>query len=219
MLVVDSLTSWDNPGNGHSQGQILHYQHGCKLLREMRLYPCIGVTQPTQWMSTWYADHTTACQEHQIIDGISWGTVDWWIMVYCVVIGCSNKSDCNRGIFSTGSQRSFSEEVRELELSWKRREDYLAVISQADIMDSVIKNGRICSDHFLTGKPAALIDNTSPNWLPTENLSHSIVSRKRVATCQERYQRKKAHFGWMNDQAQQTSQSKAGLIDGTCNES
>ena len=83
---------------------------------------------------------------------------------------------------------------------------------------SVIKNGRICLDHFLTGKPAALTDNTSPNWLPNENLGHSIVSRKRVATCLERYQRKKAYFGWLNDQAQQTSQSKAGLVDGTCND-
>ena len=85
MLVVDSLTSWGNSRNGHSQNQLLHHQHGYKvsvrLLREIRLHPCIGLTQqPTQWMSSWYADyadHTTTCQEHQIIDGISWETVDW----------------------------------------------------------------------------------------------------------------------------------------------
>ena len=66
-------------------------------------------------------------------------------------------------------------------------------------------------------EPAALFDNTSPNWLPTKNPGHSKVSRKRVATCLERYQRKR-RFGWLTDQAQQTSQSKAGLVDGTCND-
>ena len=182
---------------------------------------------PLHWPDTAYAVNVyLICRPYNYVLGAS---NNWWhLLRNCWLI--NNGVLCchqmlkqirlqQRHFFYTGSQRSFSEEVRELELSWKRREDYLAVISQADIMDSVIKNGRICSDHFLTGKPAALIDNTSPNWLPTENLSHSIVSRKRVATCQERYQRKKAHSGWMNDQAQQTSQSKAGLIDGTCNES
>ena len=61
MLVVDSLTSWGNSRNGHSQNQLLHHQHSYKvsvrLLREIRLHPCIGLTQqPTRWMSSWYAD-------------------------------------------------------------------------------------------------------------------------------------------------------------------
>ena len=76
---------------------------------------------------------------------------------------------------------------------------------------------KICSDHFFTGKPAALFNDTSPNWLPTENPGHSKVSRKCVATCLERYQRKR-RFGWLTDQVQQTSQSEAGLVDGTCND-
>ena len=36
-----------------------------------------------------------------------------------------------------------------------------------------------------------------------------------MATCQERYQRKKARFGRLNDQA---SRSEVGLVDGTCND-
>ena len=81
---------------------------------------------------------------------------------------------------------------KEEELSRKRREGYLSAISRADLTASVIENGRICSDHFLSGKPAGLFDETSPNWLPTEKLGHSKISRKRVNACEERYERKKA---------------------------
>ena len=140
-------------------------------------------------------------------------------MVYCVVIERSNKIRLQQRRFF------FLEEPKgHFWRKWERvriklKNNYLAAISRADIMDSVIENGRICSDlFFFTGKPAAFFDNTSPNWLPTENLSHSKVSRKHVATCKERYQRKKVRFGQLNDQAQQTSQSKAGMVDGTCND-
>ena len=81
MLVVDSLISEAIVGMNilKADSCTINTATRClyNLLGEMCLYPCIGMTQqPTQWMSTWYADHTTTCQEHHIIDGISWGTVD-----------------------------------------------------------------------------------------------------------------------------------------------
>ena len=59
------------------------------------------------------------------------------------------------------------------------------------LTDSKLEDGRICSEHFLSGKPAPLFDDTSPNWLPMEKLGHEKVSRNRVAACQEHYQRKR----------------------------
>ena len=44
---------------------------------------------------------------------------------------------------------------------------------------------RICSRHFITGKPAFLYEVTHPNWLPTLHLGHTKV--KAVNT--DRYER------------------------------
>ena len=78
---------------------------------------------------------------------------------------------------------------RELELSKKRRAGYLAAISRADLTECGSENIRVCSRHFISGKPASLFDETSPDWLPTQNLGHPInVS----LVSEERYERSKA---------------------------
>ena len=81
---------------------------------------------------------------------------------------------------------------RKEELSRMRRKGYLSAISRADLIESVIENSQTCSDHFLSGKPAGLFYETSPDRLPTEKLGHSKITRKCVTACEERYQRKKA---------------------------
>ena len=119
-------------------------------------------------------------------------------MVRCIVVGCNNNS-------GQGSGKSFyripkvvvGRSLREEELSRRRREGFIAAISRADLTSScsqTLENGRICSDHFISGKPAPLFDETSPSWLPTEKLGHEKVTRKRVLLSQERYQRKKARL-------------------------
>ena len=54
-------------------------------------------------------------------------------------------------------------------------------------------NDRICSRHFLSGKPASLMDENSPDWLPTLNLGHSKqTSEARARAAEERWERVKA---------------------------
>ena len=47
-------------------------------------------------------------------------------------------------------------------------------ISREDINSKTIHehNYRVCSRHFVTGKPAMLYETNSPNWLSTLNLGH-----------------------------------------------
>ena len=47
---------------------------------------------------------------------------------------------------------------------------------------------RVCSRHFVTGKPAMLYETNSPNWLPTLNLGHKKHST-RTPVNMERYKR------------------------------
>ena len=65
--------------------------------------------------------------------------------------------------------------LAERQLSERRRQGFLAAISRDDLTDSKIENGRICSRHFISGKPADLYDHLNPDWLPTLNLGHSKI--------------------------------------------
>ena len=81
---------------------------------------------------------------------------------------------------------------REFELSTKRRVGWLAAISRDDLSEYSLKEGRVCSRHFISGKPASLFDELHPDWLPTQNLGHSKVSKERVQACEKWYRRTKA---------------------------
>ena len=49
----------------------------------------------------------------------------------------------------------------------------MAAISREDLDVKALGKYRVCSCHFLSGKPAALKDDTDIDWLPTINLGHS----------------------------------------------
>ena len=58
--------------------------------------------------------------------------------------------------------------------------------------EKILANDRICSRHFLSGKPAALEDDTNPDWLPSLNLGHSKISENQVRIGEKRWIRRKA---------------------------
>lgn len=94
-------------------------------------------------------------------------------MVLCVVIGCSKRSGRDKGIsFYRIPAIIKGRSKQEFELSKKRRNGFLSAISREDLSDKIIANNRICSTHFISGKPAYLFDVTNPDWLPTLNLGH-----------------------------------------------
>ena len=70
-------------------------------------------------------------------------------------------------------------------------------ISRADLTESKLENGRICSRHFVSGIPADLFNRFNPDWLPTLNLGHSKV--KILSTSKDRYQRKRSRVARVSD--------------------
>ena len=121
-------------------------------------------------------------------------------MVVCVITGCSKRSDRRDkdvSFFRIPVIRTGRSD-RELELSTKRRDGFLAALSRGNLTDSMLKNARICSRHFISGKPAPLFDELNPDWLPTQNLAHSKVDSKKALISYERYQRKKARKARIN---------------------
>lgn len=61
-------------------------------------------------------------------------------------------------------------DIHDLELSQQRRDRFIAAISKEDLNVNTLEKYRICSRHFVLGKPASLYDCTNPDWFATANL-------------------------------------------------
>ena len=57
------------------------------------------------------------------------------------------------------------------ELTRERRMRWISAISRGDLTELKLKNERVCSPHFVSGKPAQLWDKFNIDWVPTLNLT------------------------------------------------
>ena len=79
------------------------------------------------------------------------------------------------------------------ELTRKRHAGFISAISRADLTEKIMSNDRICSRHFISGKPASPLDENNSDWLPTLNMGHSKkISESRARAVAERWERMKA---------------------------
>lgn len=113
------------------------------------------------------------------------------IMVLCVAIGCSKRSGRDKDVSFYRIPKVVTHRgQRDYELTKKRRDGFLAAISREGLTQKVLANDRICSRHFISGKPAALYDDTNPDWLPTLHLGHCKRSEPSTASA-ERWERRR----------------------------
>ena len=114
-------------------------------------------------------------------------------MVICAVVGCSKRSDRDKDVsFYRIPKIRTGRGKQELELTTKRRTGFVAALSREDLTSSGLDQARICSRHFICGRPASLYDELNPDWLPTQNLGHNKRNESVLST--ERYTRRKARL-------------------------
>ena len=87
---------------------------------------------------------------------------------FCGMVGCSNRT----GRDKSKSFYRLPKVVTHLgsdaqALSEERRAIWLTRISRADLTENKQSNMRICSDHFLSGKPSGLYNRRNIDWAPT----------------------------------------------------
>ena len=134
-------------------------------------------------------------------------------MVICAVLGCSNRSGCDKVLFFRIPKGRTTVCQRVRDLSRARHTGYLAALSREDLESKKkIDDARVCFQYFISGKPADfldeindarvysrvfisgkladLIDELNLNWLPTQNLGHRKTDPHNIARCEERYARK-----------------------------
>ena len=59
------------------------------------------------------------------------------------------------------------------ELTRERRMRWISAISRDDLTELKLQNERVCSRHFISGKPAQSWDKFNIDWMPTLNLGHT----------------------------------------------
>ena len=137
-------------------------------------------------------------------------------MVICVVVGCSSRSGRDKGIsFFRIPTIITNRGAAERELTQKRRDGYLPAISKDKLTEKIIRNDRICSKHFISGRPAYLYDTTNPDWLPTLNLGHF---KSTSSTANARYLRAKRRKVCTTEATEATEAAQSLLLLSGSNE-
>ena len=111
-------------------------------------------------------------------------------MVICIVPGCCKRSDRDKDVsfFRLPTVRAREDEH---ELSKRRQAGYLLAI-KVDLSERDLSSVRICSRHFITGKPAYFHEVSNPDWLPTQNLTPNSIVNGDALLRQARYLRRRA---------------------------
>jgi hypothetical protein len=113
-------------------------------------------------------------------------------MVYsCAVIGCSSrtgsKDDPEKKTFFRIPHAKENHSLECAKLAEERRQVWISRINIADL--KVTDHTRVCSIHFVGGKPADLIDNKNPDWSPSLNLGYQQSDLISPENAKYRYER------------------------------
>ncbi|KAK5650043.1 hypothetical protein RI129_001072 [Pyrocoelia pectoralis] len=84
-------------------------------------------------------------------------------MVCCLVVGCGSTSVRDNNLRNVCYVLS------------QRRNRWIAAIKREDLTETKINCGRVCSKHFITGKPANWRDVDNPDWVPNKDMGHQSI--------------------------------------------
>ncbi|XP_040064774.1 uncharacterized protein LOC120838778 [Ixodes scapularis] len=136
-------------------------------------------------------------------------------MVNCAVFGCSNRSHKKAGSSNSDTVRFFrfpavitTSCCKTRDLSTARRREWIRRVNRADLKDATPFH-RICSVHFVTGKPSALFDPNHPDWAPCLLLGHKKKFSRGIARYNRLKARDKARTRSQKEPAQHASNTTA----------
>ncbi|XP_068680295.1 uncharacterized protein [Montipora foliosa] len=111
-------------------------------------------------------------------------------MVLCIIGNCGSKSGRDSIRFYSVPSIITNQGEEFEELTRERRNLWISAIDRADLKTkNVLKNERVCSRHFVSGRPAANWDRFNENWVPTRHLTKKEYKKKDVEAARERSER------------------------------
>ena len=88
-------------------------------------------------------------------------------MVNCIVVGCGSKSGKHQVKFGCVRKIIVNQGDEHEELKRERRGLWISAISRDDTeSENILDSERVCSRHFVSGKPAAVWDKYNIDWIP-----------------------------------------------------
>lgn len=125
-------------------------------------------------------------------------------MVLCLIVSCGFRSGTRKSKEqvewenSKGVKTSFYRVpsiIRHqgdltLSRSEERRRKWLTAISRDDLTEQKLQNDRVCSRHFILGKPSADYEHYKLDWVPTLHLGHGKTTSQSSVSVSERAARK-----------------------------
>ena len=88
------------------------------------------------------------------------------------VLGCSRRSGRDTNVSFFRIPKVITKQGKDIEiLSRKWRIGFLSVIKRENLTDKILSNDRICSRHFISGKPASLLD-----WMTVTQIGFQVFT-------------------------------------------
>ncbi|KAF2893302.1 hypothetical protein ILUMI_12858 [Ignelater luminosus] len=92
---------------------------------------------------------------------------------FCCILGCGSRAERDQvSFFRIPKILNFKHRKDLNELSKERQTEWLQAIRRNDFSGSKLNNARVCSKHFISGKPAALRDTLNPDWIPNIDMGY-----------------------------------------------
>ncbi|GLV46246.1 hypothetical protein CBL_12323 [Carabus blaptoides fortunei] len=74
-------------------------------------------------------------------------------------------------------------------ISTLRRKKWVMCLKRGELSETQLKYGRVCSKHFISDKPADLLDVHNPDWVPCQNLGYEVGINLKKKASQDRHSR------------------------------
>lgn len=110
---------------------------------------------------------------------------------HCCVFNCKTWQGKENGVgfyrFPVVSKRSKNQELNAL--LEERKLAWVKAIYRKNFTPRMIKNARVCSKHFISGKSATAKDKLNPDWVPSVNLGYENQRSSHTKNKVKRYNR------------------------------
>ena len=92
---------------------------------------------------------------------------------FCLVLNCANDNLKSKDLSFCRVPKVIRNQGKEMEiLTSERRRKWLSAISRQDLTDKILRNDRVCGEHFHSGKAAPSWDKFNVDWVPSLNMGH-----------------------------------------------
>jgi len=111
-------------------------------------------------------------------------------MVFCLVVDCGSQSASGKDLHFARVPSVVTNQGEETEkLSFEWRSCWIYALSRSDLTEKILKNDRVCSRHFNSGRAADGWDKYNVDWVLTLNLGHKKAAERGNKQASQRGQR------------------------------